>query len=108
MDIDNLRLFICLAENLSFTKAAKQMYISQSSLSNKIAELENQVGVPLLERTTRSVTLTPAGRYFQDEAKYLVHRFSELTLHTREIANGNMGNLSVGYLDSVSPSWQAA
>ena len=101
MDIENLRLFICLAENLSFTKVAKQMYISQSSLSNKITELESTIGVPLLERTTRSVQLTPAGTYFLDEAKYLVNRFHELTMRTRQIANGNMGTLSVGYLDLV-------
>lgn len=99
MDIETLRLFICLAENLSFTKTAKQMYMSQSSLSNKIAELESQVGVPLIERTTRSITFTPAGEYFLQEAKYLVDRFTQLTLRTRQIANGNMGTLSVGYLD---------
>ena len=101
VDIENLRLFICLAENLSFTKTAKQMYMSQSSLSNKIAELESQVGVPLIERTTRSISFTPAGEYFLQEAKYLVNRFTELTLRTRQIANGNMGTLSVGYLDLV-------
>ena len=101
MDIEYLRLFICLAENLSFTKAAKQLYMSQSSLSGKIAELENRIGVALFERTTRSVSLTPAGEYFLAESKNLFQRFNELTVRTRQIATGNVGTLSVGYLDLI-------
>lgn len=69
MDIEYLRLFICLAENRSFTNAAKQMYMSSSSFSNKISELEREVGVKLVERTTRSVALTEAGEYFLEDAE---------------------------------------
>lgn len=101
MDLEYLRLFICLADNLSFTKAARQLYMSQSSLSSKISELEKQIGVVLFERTTRSVSLTPAGQYFLAESKNLIRRFNELTIRTREVSTGNVGSLSVGYLDSI-------
>ncbi|MCD8115978.1 MAG: LysR family transcriptional regulator [Oscillospiraceae bacterium] len=69
MDIEYLRLFICLAENCSFTNAAKQMYMSLSSFSNKISELEREIGVKLVERTTGSVALTEAGEYFLEDAE---------------------------------------
>lgn len=101
MDIEYLRLFICLAENRSFTNAAKQLYMSSSSFSNKISELEREIGVKLVERTTRSVALTEAGEYFLSESKSLMQRYSGLAMRTREIANGNAGTLSVGYLDLI-------
>lgn len=99
MDIDTLNYFINVAECLSFAQAAKQMYVSQSSLSNRIAALEKELGVSLFERTTRSVTLTTAGEFFLTEAKNITTRIGEVTLRTRELAAGNQGSLNVGYLD---------
>lgn len=99
MDIDSLNYFINVAECLSFAQAAKRLYISQSTLSNRIAALEKELGASLFERTTRSVSLTAAGEYFLAEAKNITNHFGEVTLHTRELAAGSQGSLKVGYLD---------
>lgn len=99
MDIDTLNYFINAAECLSFAQAAKQMYISQSTLSNRIAALEKELGVSLFERTTRSVALTAAGEFFLAEAKNITQRLGEAALRTRELAAGSQGSLSIGYLD---------
>ncbi|MEV5809990.1 LysR family transcriptional regulator [Streptomyces parvulus] len=66
MDVNTRRLwhFATLADELHFTRAAAILHISQQGLSRSIAELEDQVGVPLLIRTTRSVALTDAGEHF--------------------------------------------
>lgn len=66
MDVNTRRLwhFVTLAEELHFTRAAAILHISQQGLSRSIAELEEQVGAPLLVRTTRSVALTDAGEQF--------------------------------------------
>ena len=102
IDLDTMTLFINVAECLSFTQAAKQLYVSPSTLSNRISDLENELGVSLFERTTRSVRLTAAGNFFLAEAKTITQRVGEVTLRVRELAAGNRGTLSIGYLDFLA------
>jgi DNA-binding transcriptional LysR family regulator len=83
MDIQSLRYFVCVGEHLSFTQAAKALFISQPALSNKIVDLENELGAPLFERTTRRVSFTPTGKYFFAEAKQIVQRIDELKLRVK-------------------------
>ncbi|MFJ4671541.1 LysR family transcriptional regulator [Kitasatospora purpeofusca] len=59
-----LRYFVAVVEELHFSRAAARLFVTQQSLSNQIRELEDEVGVELLHRTTRSVELTPAGERF--------------------------------------------
>lgn len=101
MNIEKLHIFICAADCLNFTRAAKQLYISPSALSAQIADLEKDLGVTLFTRTTRSISLTPAGEYFLVEAKNLSRRFSEVKLRTREIGSGSIGTLNVGRVDTI-------
>lgn len=67
-----LRYFVAVAEELHFTRAANRLFVAQQALSRDIQRLEDRVGVPLLERTTRRVTLTPAGEQLLVRARELL------------------------------------
>ena len=62
MNIENLRGFITVAGTLNFRSAAEMLFLSQPALSRQIAEMEKELGVSLLIRTSRSVCLTEAGK----------------------------------------------
>jgi DNA-binding transcriptional LysR family regulator len=64
-----LRYFVAVAEELSFTRAAARVYIAQQALSAQIGQLEQRLGVPLFTRTTRKVELTPEGEAFLEDAR---------------------------------------
>ncbi len=99
MDIERIRLFITVADCLSFTKAAEQMYISQPTLSRHIADLENTLNVELFERTTRKVSLTAAGMLFLNEAKQIIKRYDALMSRAARLGSGISGALRIGYLE---------
>src|SRR5688572_3699644 len=62
MELRHLRYFVAVAEALSFTKAARQLRLAQPSLTRQVRNLENEIGVELLDRAHNRVQLTPAGR----------------------------------------------
>ena len=72
IDVDGLLAFTHIAELGTFHQAAKALFISQSALSRRIAKLESNLGVRLLDRTTRKVELTATGRDFLPQARHLV------------------------------------
>ena len=76
MNINQLKYFIAVAESQSFTKAAHQYYISQTAITQQIHALEEQLGVSLIDRTTRPISLTSAGNVFLTEAKLIVNRMN--------------------------------
>src|SRR4029079_17793395 len=69
MELRHLRYFVSVAETLSFTKAAENLHTAQPSLSRQIKDLEEELGVRLLNRTKQQVTLTDEGRSFLADAK---------------------------------------
>ncbi|MFI7872323.1 LysR family transcriptional regulator [Streptomyces salinarius] len=75
MNLRRLRAFVTVAEELHFTRAAAKLFVAQQSLSKQIAELEDQVGTRLLQRTSRSVELTPAGTVFLATAREVLACF---------------------------------
>ena len=80
MDFNLLKVFITLAEVASFTKAAKSLAQSKSSVSRQLASLEAELGVELFKRTTRTTSLTLEGEKLYKRIKPLLHRLdSELT-----------------------------
>ncbi|MTH79457.1 LysR family transcriptional regulator [Paracoccus aestuariivivens] len=98
LGIENVQSFITLAEELNFRRAAERLNLDQSALSRRIQKLESAVGFRLLERTTREVALTQAGRSFYDENAHLMRRYGDAVQAARRIAEGKAGALSVGYM----------
>jgi DNA-binding transcriptional LysR family regulator len=98
MDIRQLRYFIAVAEHLSFTEAAKHLFVAQSAVSQQIADLEKSIGVQLFIRNKRSVKLTNAGTVLFREAINLVDKSSEAIKKTRQAELGIIGNLKIGFL----------
>lgn len=74
---DELNSFVCVVDRGSFTAAAQQLNIAKSAVSKKVNELENRLGVKLLNRTTRRLSLTESGRVFYDRAKQILADLSE-------------------------------
>ncbi|MDE5931581.1 MAG: LysR family transcriptional regulator, partial [Lachnospiraceae bacterium] len=95
--LNQLQYFIAAAETHSFTKAAEQYYISQTAVTQQIKALEESIGCALFNRTTRPVTLTPAGNVFLLEAKAIIERTKNAIARTQDAATGLVGSLLVGY-----------
>lgn len=101
MEIFQLRCFVAVATELSFSKAATRLNMTQPPLSRQIKQLEHQVGVPLLTRSTRSVQLTPAGQAFLPEAKAILNRTELAKSKAARIASGDMGELSLAFVSGA-------
>ncbi len=72
MDIENLRTYIALCDIMNFSRTAEELFISQSTVSNRIRDLEAEAGVKLLERDRHTVSMTEEGRTFLEYAKRIV------------------------------------
>ncbi|MGX5875775.1 LysR family transcriptional regulator, partial [Burkholderia gladioli] len=97
LDIKPLRYFVALAETGHFGRAATRLNLSQPPLSRQIAALEASLGVTLVERGPRGVTLTPAGERFRDDAKAILAAVERAAHHARAAASGAAGKLTVGF-----------
>jgi len=96
-DFSQLRCFVAVAEELHFGRAAARLNMTQPPLSRQIQVLERILDVQLLERTSRSVRLTAAGRSFLPEAQRIL-RLAETATHlTRQVAAGRAGVLKLGF-----------
>ena len=104
MNIERLRLFVAVAETLSFTKAAEKMHLNQSNVSRYIAELENSCRAEFFERTTRNVKLTSTGSIFLVEAKKIVQNYDSIMDRITNIGKGFSGTLSIGYIEEFTRS----
>lgn len=104
MNINQLRYFVSVAEHLSFTRAANQHYISQTAITQQIQALEETVGVRLVDRSTRPISLTPAGSVFLGEARSILSHMDMAVLRSREASTGLMGTLRVGYTKGYEQS----
>jgi LysR family transcriptional regulator, benzoate and cis,cis-muconate-responsive activator of ben and cat genes len=96
-----LRSFIVVAEELNFTRAAENLNIAQSALSAQIRQLEAQLDVTLLERTTRSVALTEAGRILLERGPVSLASLDEAWEETRRAGRGEAGRLRLVYSPST-------
>jgi len=84
VELRHLRYFIAVAEELNFSRAAERLHVSQPPLSQQIKQLEEEVKVQLLDRSTRWVRLTSAGRLFLDHARQILAQVESAVLSARE------------------------
>ncbi|MDB4334961.1 LysR family transcriptional regulator [bacterium] len=101
MEIRHFKYFLMLADELSFTKAAEKLFISQPPLSRQIKELEDEIGTRLFNRNNKRVELTEAGRYLQKEIKETLISLESICLKTKKIGDNLNGEFRIGYISST-------
>lgn len=101
MNIDNLKCFILVAENLSFARAAEALYISQPAVTKQINALEQELGVTLFIRSTRHVELTPAGMSFYKDAKDIVIK-SQMAINRVQRQNMDSDSIQIGLSNPIA------
>ena len=85
MELEKLRIFVAVAERGSFSRGARELYISHSTTSRAVSALEEELGVRLLERNNRILGLTAAGELLLKESESLLHQAEELKERVRKL-----------------------
>ncbi|HWK49383.1 MAG TPA: LysR family transcriptional regulator, partial [Steroidobacter sp.] len=98
MELRQLRYFIAVAEAGSFSRAAELLHVSQPPLSVQIKALEDEIGVRLLERTPRGVSLTVAGAAFFEEVRGALARLEHAKSAAARADRGEIGLLAIGFV----------
>ena len=102
-----LRYFVTVAEEGQMTRAAVKLHLAQPALSHAIAQLESELGIKLLERHARGVTLTPDGETFLVQARLAVAALEDAALTAQSLAHAAKGTIEVGFMGSP-PTLHAA
>lgn len=101
MEIRHLRYFCVLAEQLHFTKAALLLNVAQPALSHQLKQLEDELGVQLVERTNRRVRLTAAGEVFLARATRILEQIDQAARETARAGQGDAGTLVIGVVSTA-------
>ncbi|ANB72137.1 hypothetical protein AYM40_06955 [Paraburkholderia phytofirmans OLGA172] len=105
VDSRQIKLFVTLAEDLHFARAADRLHIAQSALSEQIKKLETDLGVRLLNRNKRAaITLTNAGEVFLIEATAALRQLERADRVGRLAARGEAGQVALSYVGSAVTS----
>ena len=97
MELRHLRYFVAVAENLNFTKAAAKLHLAQPSLTRQIHNLEDEIGVRLLNRSKSQVALTEEGRSFLVDARRVLALATESVQAVQRLSRGETGQLNIAY-----------
>lgn len=104
MELRHLRYFVAVAEELSFRRAADRLFVAQPSVSAQVRKLEEELGVRLLDRDQRSVSLTDAGTVMLSEARAVLHSAETARLEVRNACDRRLQRLRIGYMPSSLPA----
>jgi DNA-binding transcriptional LysR family regulator len=100
MELRHLRYFVAVAEDLSFTKAAAKLHLAQPSLTRQVHNLEEEIGVRLLNRSKSQVALTEEGRSFLVDARLILALAAESIVAVQRLSRGETGQLNIAYLSN--------
>jgi DNA-binding transcriptional LysR family regulator len=107
MELRHLRYFVAVAEELNFRRAAERLHLAQPALSAQVKNLEDELGVKLFQRTTRSVLLTQGGKLFLDDARVVLAAAVQAEQRARRAGAGLAGTLRVGMIAPIANAWLA-
>jgi DNA-binding transcriptional LysR family regulator len=102
MELRHLRYFVAIAELEHFRRAAEKLRIAQPALTRQIKSLEAELGVQLFDRSSRGVSLSPAGRAFLDDARQILEMTNEAAARARRTALGQAQRLSISFTEPSS------
>ncbi|HEV3088302.1 MAG TPA: LysR substrate-binding domain-containing protein [Candidatus Elarobacter sp.] len=102
MELRDLRSFVAVAQHRNFSRAAEQLHVSQPALSEQIRKLEDELGAPLFDRTSRGATLTAAGEAFLPQARSVLAQADVAAETVRMVSAGLAGTLTLGFIDSAA------
>lgn len=101
LELRHFKYFQAVAEELSFIKAADRLFIAQPGLSRQIKQMEEILNAQLLERTKRSVKLTPAGAYLKGEIDFVFNHLETVKRQVELLNMGESGEIRIGFLGSA-------
>src|SRR2546421_12922232 len=101
MELRQMRYFVAVAEALSFTRGAEKLHLAQPSLTRQIKNLEEEIGVRLLDRTKARVSLTPEGQSFLVDAKRVLELSEEIVESVRHFSRHELAPLNIGYVANL-------
>ncbi len=102
-ELRHLRAFVAVAQTRNFTRAAERLHLAQQAVSKSVSQLERELGVTLLERTTREVRLTDAGRDLAEDAAAVIAAADAAFARASAAGEGLSGSIGVGVTPSVGP-----
>lgn len=105
MTLDQLRIFLAVAEHLHFTRAAEALYITQPAVSAAIQSLEGEYGVKLFHRIGRQIEITEAGKLLQVEAEKIIEQVKLTERGLQELNNLQRGELKLGSSLTIGNYW---
>jgi len=101
MDIKTLKSFMAVAKHQSFSEAARELYTVQPAISRQISSLETELGVVLFNRTSREVTITPAGEQLLKDGAVILALAEQAKIQVKRAHDGQIGTLNIAHLSSA-------